>query len=151
MEKVSSRRKDTKCSRYVCLNTSSPPLTLGQFFMQIIPPCFSRGSEKRKYVSLTVHRGDFEAAPSAVQTVQVPITPPIETNPHNKNSGVNWLSRDWPQSDWRLWAEEPWAYLLDPPRETETGPILCVSRGKLLVIAAGHVSNPDASLTLRDL
>jgi len=61
------------------------------------------------------------------------------TTENLRSSNIDWLPENWPPRDWRQWAEASWTYLLDPPREA--GPILCVSRGKLLVIAAGHVSN----------
>jgi hypothetical protein len=79
------------------------------------------------YKTFTVDHGDYHigSSPSPCATV--------ETTPN-----LNWLRKDWPPRDWRQWAEEPWGYLLDPPRAV--GPILCVSRGKQLVIAAGHVS-----------
>lgn len=97
-------------------------LTITQFFVQIVPMCFSRGSAKRSYESLTVYRGDYEIA-TAVPSL-----------------GLDWLDENWPPCDWRQWAENSWGYLLDPPRAA--GRILCASRGKLLVIAAGHVSKP---------
>ncbi len=43
-------------------------------------------------------------------------------------------------------AQEPWAYLLDPPREA--GELICAARGKLLVIAAGNVRSPSSFIFL---
>jgi len=134
-----SRRSATKSSRSVPLPYQFLILTIEQFFVQIIPICFSRGSAKRVYESLTVDRGDYdiEITPaSATTSTAITNGPTVKTT--NKISNLNWLREDWPPWDWRQWAEESWEYLLDPPREV--GPILCVSRGKQLVIAAGHVS-----------
>ncbi len=79
-----------------------------------------------------------ETTTTTIETAAtVETTTGMET-PANQNPNF-WLPKDWPPHDWRQWAEEPWTYLLDRPREA--GPIICVSRGKLLVIAAGNVSD----------
>jgi hypothetical protein len=124
---VSQKHYNELKVRYTILPYHFPILTIEQFFVQIIPICFSRGSTKRAYQSFTVHHGDYDIEVSAA----------IDETA-NKTPNLKWLRKDWPPRNWRQWAEESWGYLLDSPREA--GPILCVSRGKQLVIAAGHVS-----------
>lgn len=57
-------------------------------------------------------------------------------------SSISWVSTHLPQWLPASWiqraANEPWAYLLDPPKIL--GSLICVTRGKLLVLAAGNVS-----------
>ena len=43
----------------------------------------------------------------------------------------------WPPPSWKKKAlKAPWSYLLD---ETPPGPVTCVRRGKVMVMACGHV------------
>ena len=158
MAKAFRRRSGTKPSRYVVvhlsLSTYSPSK---QFFAQIIPLCFSRGSAQRAYDCLTVHHGDYyhttetteAAAPSSSTDDYAPLSPLSDLTELTDSDSeapativedktLDWLPKDWPPREWRNWATNSSSYLLDPPREV--GPIVAVSRGKLLVIAAGNVS-----------
>ena len=95
-------------------------------FVQVIPLCFSTGSEKRSYVTFTANKEAY--------TTNSPVSASAETS---------WITssylHQWPPASWIEWAaEEPWAYLLEPPRTL--GTLICVTRGKLIVLAAGNVS-----------
>lgn len=98
-------------------------------FVQLIPLCLSLGSVKRSYQSVTVNRDDF--------TLDDGVTP----------QNLSWLpSKPWPPVSWVTHAQQnPWEYLLQPPKRL--GNLICVSRGKLLVLAAGNVSHLSYNLS----
>lgn len=98
-------------------------------FVQLIPLCLSLGSVKRSYQSVTVNRDDF--------TLDDGVTP----------QDLSWLpSKPWPPASWVTHAQQnPWEYLLQPPKRL--GNLICVSRGKLLVLAAGNVSHLSYNLS----
>lgn len=60
------------------------------------------------------------------------------------NADIAFLTQhcpQWPPPAWQVRAKEvnkSWSYMLEPPKDL--GPLICVNRGKLLVMAAGNVS-----------
>ena len=95
-------------------------------FVQVILLCFSTGSEKRSYTTFTANKEAY--------TTNSPVSESAETS---------WITPSylpqWPPASWiERTAEEPWAYLLEPPRTL--GTLICVTRGKLIALAAGNVS-----------
>jgi len=156
------------CSN-LSLTRSSLPFSFcfPQFFVQFVPLCLSLGTDKHHYESVTANRDDYSLdseSPSAPTLISVPV--PISTpelaftsapsapltpgstlgstlgvGPIVSTPDLRWLDMQWPPTAWRERAavmNKSWSYLLDPPKLL--GPLICVTRGKLLLMAAGNVS-----------
>jgi len=96
-------------------------------YIQICPLSLSLGSENRSFEPLTA------TAPPSVRLSQLP--PPVLPG---------WVDEQreqhlpWPPQSWKDHAQKKaWRYLLD---QSALGNLICVTRGKLMILAAGNVS-----------
>ncbi|PPQ97364.1 hypothetical protein CVT26_006596 [Gymnopilus dilepis] len=124
--------------------TDSKPEYKGlKWFVQLIPVCLSMGTAETPYRAVTVDASALKGVPlSAAPNVS---TPNATAKPSIDILGPDRF-RNWPPASWCARAEgEPYEYLMRPPQML--GSLICRTRGKLMVLAAGQKEvdgpNPD--------